>query len=134
MLTQFVAENPDISVTTEIVDWNTLYTKLQAAFVAGTPPDLIMLHASEIPQFASYGVLKDLGDFTIAIWVYCNAEATHTRIFDFGSSDIAYMALEPRDNQGRMRFMVTGTHFRGEGDRLRQMWISSWAENQRAAG
>ncbi len=60
------------------------------------------------------GVLKDLGDFTIAIWVYCNAEATHTRIFDFGSSDIAYMALEPRDNQGRMRFMVTGTHFRGE--------------------
>jgi ABC-type glycerol-3-phosphate transport system substrate-binding protein len=61
MLTQFVADNPEISVTTEIIPWNTLYTKLQAAFVANTPPDVFMLHASEVPQFASYGVLKDLG-------------------------------------------------------------------------
>lgn len=60
MLANFVVDHPDISVTTEIVDWNTLYTKLQAAFVAGQPPDLILLHASEIAQFASYGVLKDL--------------------------------------------------------------------------
>ena len=63
MLAQFVEENPDISVTTEIVDWNTLYTKLQAAFVAGQPPELILLHASEIAQFASYGVLKDLSSW-----------------------------------------------------------------------
>jgi len=61
MLTQFVAENPEISVRTEIIPWNTLYAKVQAAFVAGTPPDVFMLHASEVPQFASYGVLKDLG-------------------------------------------------------------------------
>lgn len=60
MLVNFVGENTDISVTTEIVDWNTLYPKLQAAFVAGQPPDVILLHASEIPQFASFGVLKDL--------------------------------------------------------------------------
>lgn len=60
MLTKFVEENPDISVTTEIVDWNTLYPKLQTAFVAGQPPDVFVLHASEIPQFANYGVLKDL--------------------------------------------------------------------------
>lgn len=61
MLVQFGEENPDIGVTTEIIPWNTLYTKLQAAFVAGSPPDVFMLHASEVPQFASYGVLKDLG-------------------------------------------------------------------------
>ena len=61
MLENFVVDHPEISVTTEIVDWNTLYTKLQAAFVAGTPPDVILLHADEIPQFAAYGVLKDLG-------------------------------------------------------------------------
>src|SRR5690606_10862762 len=60
MLGDFVAANPEISVTTEIVDWNTLYTKLQAAFVAGNPPDVFMLHASEVPQFGSFGVLKDL--------------------------------------------------------------------------
>src|SRR5215207_2339884 len=39
MLADFVAANPEISVTTEIIPWNTLYTKLQAAFVANTPPD-----------------------------------------------------------------------------------------------
>ncbi len=63
MLAQFVQDHPEISVTTEIIPWNTLYTKLQAAFVAGTPPDVFLLHASEVPQFASYGVLKDLGSW-----------------------------------------------------------------------
>ena len=62
MLKQFVKENPDISVRTEIIDWNSLYPKLQAAFVAGQPPDVFLLHASEIPQFQSLGVLKDLSD------------------------------------------------------------------------
>lgn len=60
MLAEFVQEYPELSVTTEIIPWNTLYTKLQAAFVADSPPDVFLLHASEVPQFASYGVLKDL--------------------------------------------------------------------------
>jgi ABC-type glycerol-3-phosphate transport system substrate-binding protein len=60
MLQPFQQAHPEISVTIEQIPWNTLYTKLQAAFVAGQPPDVIILHASEIPQFASYGVLKDL--------------------------------------------------------------------------
>jgi len=63
MLTQFVKENPDVSVTTEIIPWGTLYTKLQAAFVAGQPPDLFLLHASEIPQFYSYGAIMDLSSW-----------------------------------------------------------------------
>jgi ABC-type glycerol-3-phosphate transport system substrate-binding protein len=63
MLAQFVEENPDISVTTEIIPWNTLYTKLQTAFVGGTPPDVFLVHASEVPQFASYGVVADLGSW-----------------------------------------------------------------------
>ena len=63
MLSDFVAGNPDVSVTTEIVEWNTLYAKLQAAFVAGNPPDVFLLHSAEVPQFASFGVLKDLGSW-----------------------------------------------------------------------
>jgi ABC-type glycerol-3-phosphate transport system substrate-binding protein len=63
MLAEFVVDHPEISVTTEIIPWATLYTKLQAAFVAGQPPDMFLLHASEIPQFASYGVLKDLSSW-----------------------------------------------------------------------
>ncbi len=60
MLVKFVEENPDISVRTEIIDWNTLYPKIQAAFVAGEPPEVFMVHASEVAQFHSYGMLKDL--------------------------------------------------------------------------
>lgn len=63
MLAQFVEENPDISVTTEIIPWTTLYTKLQAAFVAGQGPDVFLVHASEVPQFQSYGVVQDLSSW-----------------------------------------------------------------------
>ena len=60
------------------------------------------------------GVVSDVGDFTVALWVYWNASATNARVFDFGSSDIGYMALIPRDSGGVMRFMVTGTTYFGE--------------------
>lgn len=62
MLSGFAEENPDVSVTVEMIVWNTLYQKLQTAFVAGTQPDVILLHASEVPQFGSFGVLRDLSD------------------------------------------------------------------------
>lgn len=61
MLAKFSAENPEYAITHEIIPWATVYTKLQAAFVAGNPPDMFLLHATEVPQFSSYGVLKDLG-------------------------------------------------------------------------
>jgi ABC-type glycerol-3-phosphate transport system substrate-binding protein len=62
MLAEFAKENPDISITVEMIAWNTLYQKLQTAFVAGTYPDMFLLHASEIPQYASFGVLRDMSD------------------------------------------------------------------------
>ena len=62
MLSKFADENPDISVTVEMIAWATLYQKLQTAFVAGTQPDVFLLHASEVPQYGSFGVLRDLGD------------------------------------------------------------------------
>lgn len=63
MLTNFIAAHPEVSVTMEVIPWDPLYVKLQAAFVAGTPPDVMILHSAQIPQFASYGVLKDLGSW-----------------------------------------------------------------------
>src|SRR5262245_43653919 len=53
MLTNFIAEHPEVSVTMEVIPWDNLYTKLQAAFVAGEPPDVFVLHSAQIPQFAS---------------------------------------------------------------------------------
>ncbi len=63
MLSPFAQAHPEVSVTIEQIPWGTLYTKLQAAFVAGQPPDAIILHSAEIPQFASYGVLKDISSW-----------------------------------------------------------------------
>lgn len=63
MLTAFSKDNPDISVTVEQIPWNTFYTKLQAAYVAGQPPDVTIFHSWAVPQFASYGVLKDLSSW-----------------------------------------------------------------------
>lgn len=63
MLVNFVDENPDVGVTAELIPWDTLYAKLQAAFLAGNPPDLVLMHASELPQYASYGVIRPMGDW-----------------------------------------------------------------------
>jgi len=60
------------------------------------------------------GIVSDIGDVSIAVWVYWDAAVTNARVFDFGSSDIAYMALTPRDLSGRLKFMITGTTYFGE--------------------
>src|SRR5215813_4887287 len=52
LLAGFVKEHPEISVTMQEIPWGTMYTKLQAAFVAGTPPDVVIMHSAQIPQFA----------------------------------------------------------------------------------
>ena len=59
-------------------------------------------------------VLAQTSDFTIAVWVYCNATANNSRIFDFGTSDIAYMALISRDASGMLRFTASRSHWYGE--------------------
>jgi hypothetical protein len=59
-------------------------------------------------------VLAQTSDFTVAVWVYWNAAVNNTRIFDFGTSDIAYMALIPRDAGGKLRFTATRSHYFGE--------------------
>ena len=100
MLAQFVEANPDISVTTEIVEWNTLYTKLQAAFVAGTPPDVVILHSAEIPQFASYGVLKDLGPwYTSGGGWFPDEDISEVTMAGMKYQDVIYGI--PLDNHGR---------------------------------
>ena len=61
------------------------------------------------------GVMQDLGDFTIALWVYWpSAQSGNSRVFDFGSSDIAYFGLMPGNGSSPMRCMFTGTTWYGE--------------------
>ena len=106
MLADFVVDHPEISVTTEIVDWNTLYTKLQAAFVAGNPPDMFLLHASEVPQFASFGVLKDLGPW------YSNDGGW------FPSDDLSEITMNGMMYEGTIYGIPLDNHGRG-------LWINT---------
>lgn len=62
MVQQFVEENPDISIRSEGNEWGQFYQKLQAAFVAGNPPDVFIMHANEIPHYASLGILRPSDD------------------------------------------------------------------------
>lgn len=100
MLAEFAAENPEYAITHEIMPWGTMYTKTQAAFVAGNPPDLMLMHASEIPQFAGYGVLKDLSG-----WYSANGGWFPTD--DISGPTLAGMTYDgaiygiPLDNHGR---------------------------------
>ena len=66
MVQQFTAENPDVSVRIEMMQWDTYFDKLVTSLVAGDPPDLFLLHHQELPQFARLGVLlpsDDLFDY-----------------------------------------------------------------------
>lgn len=58
MTQKFVEENPGYSVRTEIMTWDVLYQKLQAALVAGDAPDVVVMHTSEMPQFVNFGALQ----------------------------------------------------------------------------
>lgn len=59
------------------------------------------------------GIMKDMADFTIAVWVYRQSNAAgNARVFDIGSSDIAYLALLA--SSSTLRCASTGTTWFGE--------------------
>jgi ABC-type glycerol-3-phosphate transport system substrate-binding protein len=77
-----------------------MYTKLQAAFVAGNPPDMFLLHATEVPQFSSYGVLMDLG----AWYTSGGGWLPDEDLSEATVSSISYEGVKyaiPLDNHGR---------------------------------
>ncbi len=62
MIQAFAKDNPDISIHAESYLWDIMFQKLTAAFVAGEPPDVFVLHTQDVPQFASLGVLRESDD------------------------------------------------------------------------
>jgi hypothetical protein len=59
------------------------------------------------------GIVSDLSDFTVSLWVnWAGGSSGIQRLFDFGSSDIAYASLFLESN--RTRFTTTGTTYYGE--------------------
>ncbi len=58
----FTAANPDITVTPTAYAWATLWTKLDAAYAAGNPPQVVAFHIQEVAPYNSKGMLEPLSD------------------------------------------------------------------------
>ena len=56
---QWNAANPELQVKTTSLLWPGI-VELNAALSAGTPPDIVSLHAFRVPAYASKGALVDL--------------------------------------------------------------------------
>jgi multiple sugar transport system substrate-binding protein len=59
---QFQQENPDVAVRMQIIPWGTYYDKLTLSLAYGGAPEVFILHAVRLPEFASFGVLRPLDD------------------------------------------------------------------------
>jgi multiple sugar transport system substrate-binding protein len=63
---QFMAENPDVRVRMQIIPWGTYYDKVTLALAYGGAPEVFILHATRMPEFASYDALHALDDLYAA--------------------------------------------------------------------
>jgi len=66
MVEQFVADNPDISVRVEAMAWETYWDKLLTSMVAGSPPDIFILHEFLTQGYARQGVLRPSADLYVS--------------------------------------------------------------------
>ena len=81
-----------------------------ASWTTGKQGSAVLLNGTNGYVSLPAGFLSDLGDCTIAAWVYWNANSTQTwaRIFDFGWDSNHYMYLTPKSNAGNaVRFAMT---------------------------
>lgn len=56
----FHEENPNVSITVNVSDWDTYWDKLQTTLSAGNPPDVFAMDAPLYPDYQSRGVLLNL--------------------------------------------------------------------------
>jgi hypothetical protein len=81
--------------------------------VAGRSGSAVALDGIDAHLRLPAGLLADVADFTIAVWVHANAAATHSRVFDFGAGPRRWMSLTARSGAGTLRFAISTAHGRG---------------------
>jgi DUF1680 family protein len=80
-----------------------------ATFGAGRVGNALRLDGSSGYVRLPSGLLANVGDFTVALWVNLAAATQWSRIFDFGSGTSSYMFLTPRSSAGGIRFAITSS-------------------------
>jgi hypothetical protein len=78
-----------------------------ATFVAGKKTNALKLDGTSGYAKLPSGLLSNVKDFTVALWVNLAANTQWSRIFDFGSGTGSYMFLTPRSSAGGLRFAIT---------------------------
>ncbi len=63
----FTKANPDVAVTPTAYAWATLWTKLDAAYAAGNPPQVVAFHIQEVAPYNSKGMLEPIGSKLAAL-------------------------------------------------------------------
>ena len=65
----FEAANPDINVVGNAYEWATLWVKLEAAYAAGDPPEAVIMHVQDVPQFVEKGMLSAVPAFDANLYL-----------------------------------------------------------------
>ncbi|MGJ7501308.1 LamG-like jellyroll fold domain-containing protein [Variovorax sp. ZT5P49] len=60
------------------------------------------------------GVMANLHDFTLCLWVNCTASAKNAWLVAMSSSYVSYFGVLPSDGQAALRSTITGTLYFGE--------------------
>jgi multiple sugar transport system substrate-binding protein len=62
IVTLFEEQNPDVDVEFYSVPWTELFTKFAASFGTDSGPDIMAMHATDIPHYSEPGMLSTLED------------------------------------------------------------------------
>jgi len=92
VLEQFNMENEDgITVEATALGWDDLFSQLVLSAAAGNPPDVVMFHNSEVPDFATKGILHPLDELLMEVPV--NLEGVPQNIIDISYVDGQFYCL-----------------------------------------
>ena len=64
MVNEFMEENPDIKVSFTSVTWSEMFTKWQQAFNSDLGPDVMMMHSTDICNYAPNEMLMPLEEIS----------------------------------------------------------------------
>ena len=63
LLATYAEQEPQVTIDFQTSDWNPMFAKLDTLLVAGTPPELVAMHATEIPEYANRSALQPVDDW-----------------------------------------------------------------------
>jgi ABC-type glycerol-3-phosphate transport system substrate-binding protein len=98
MLKSYADSKPEIALRAEQYDWGVFYQKVPTSAVAGTPPDLAIMHEWGILQFARQGLLQPMDDIMYNTGLV-NKDDFNKTLMDAITVDGKIMAV-PFDNHG----------------------------------